>query len=148
MGRINGIRGFVDRNQFTENIFLSSQDTINTLPNTKNTIENYTVQRGNTLSEIANEYGTTVNEIAGLNGIKNPNLIFPGEVLQIDVTRNFDEIISNAYDMNHLIYTIKRGNTLTSISNMFHVSIESIAILNNIRNINLIFAGERLRIDT
>lgn len=50
--------------------------------------------------------------------------------------------------MNHVIYTIKRGNTLTSISNMFHVSIESIAILNDIRNINLIFAGERLRINT
>lgn len=49
--------------------------------------------------------------------------------------------------MNHVIYTIRYGNTLTSIANMFHVSIESIARLNDIRNINLIFAGERLRIN-
>lgn len=147
MGRIGGIRGFVDRNKFTQNIFLNSSDTINTNPNVSNKIEDYTVQRGNTLSQIAYEYGTTVNEIAGLNGIRNPNLIFPGEVLKIDVTRNYNEITSNTYDMNHILYTIKRGNTLTYIANLFHVSIESIAKLNNIRNINLIFAGERLRIN-
>lgn len=146
-GEIRGIRGFVDRNQFSEDIFLSSTSIVDTPENTSNKIETYTVQRGNTLSQIANEYGTTVNEIAGLNGIRNVNLIFPGEVLKIDVTRNFNEITSNSFDMNHVIYTIKYGNTLTSIANMFHVSIESIARLNHIRNINLIYAGERLRIN-
>lgn len=146
-GRISGIRAFVDRNRFTDNIFLTSNESINTPGNTANIIETYTVKRGNTLSEIANEYGTTVTEIAGLNGISNVNLIFTGQVLKIDVTRGFDEITSDAHDMNHIIYTIKRGNTLTSIAHMFHVSIESIAKLNNIMNINLIYAGERLRIN-
>ena len=56
---------------------MSNQDGINTPENTVNRIETYTVKRGNTLSGIAFKYGTTVNEIAGLNGIKNPNLIFP-----------------------------------------------------------------------
>lgn len=79
----------VDRNKFTPDIFLQSSDTINTPENTTNRIETYTVRRGNTLSEIANQYGTTVNEIAGLNGIRNVNLIFPGEVLRIDTTRGF-----------------------------------------------------------
>ena len=76
-GRINGIEARVDRNKFTDNIFLSSSDVINTNPNTSNTLQYYTVQRGNTLSEIALEFGTTVNEIAGLNRIRNVNLIFP-----------------------------------------------------------------------
>jgi len=67
MGRINGIRGFVDRNRFTSDIFLSSKDIIKTNPNTVNQIEDYTVKRGNTLSEIALKFGTTINEIAGLN---------------------------------------------------------------------------------
>lgn len=66
-------------------------------------------------------------------------------MIQLEV---FGEITDTAYDMNHVIYTIKYGNTLTSIAHMFHVSIESIARLNDIRNINLIFAGERLRINT
>ena len=67
----------MDRNKFTKDIFLSNQDGINTPENTVNRIETYTVKRGNTLSGIAFKYGTTVNEIAGLNNIKNPNLIFP-----------------------------------------------------------------------
>ena len=42
----------------------------------------YKVQSGDTLSEIAARYGTTVNELMSLNGISNPNLIYPGEVLE------------------------------------------------------------------
>lgn len=49
--------------------------------------------------------------------------------------------------MNHTIYTIKYGDTLTSIARKFGVTIESIALLNNIQNVNLIYAGERLRIN-
>lgn len=68
-------------------------------------------------------------------------------MLKIDVTREYSDIVSTSYDMNHSLYTVQRGNTLTYISRKFGVSIESIAKLNNIRNINLIYAGERLRIN-
>ncbi len=44
----------------------------------------YVVQPGDYLSEIANTYGTTVAAILALNPqITDPNLIYPGEVLQI-----------------------------------------------------------------
>lgn len=138
----------MDRDKFTEDIFLSSTEHIPTKENTTNQISYYTVKRGNTLDQIAAEYGTTVNEIAGLNGIRNPNLIFTGEVLKIDTTRSLEEITDISYDINHVIYTIKRGNTLTYISRKFDVTINSIVKLNDIRNPNLIFAGERLRINT
>lgn len=147
MGTISGIRTFVDRNKFTENIFLSTTDIINTAPNTVNQIEYYTVRSGNTLSEIALTFGTTINEIAGLNGIRNVNLIYPGEVLKIDVTRNLEEIRGNEYETGHIVYTVKKGNTLTYIAHRFGVSIMSITKLNDIRNPNLIFAGERIRIN-
>lgn len=120
---------------------------ITTPPNNVNKIEYYTVQSGNTLSQIAASFGTTVNEIAGLNGIRNVNLIFIGEVLKIDVTRNLEEIKGHEYETNHLIYTIRRGNTLTYIANKFGVTIQSIVDLNHILNPNLIFTGERLRIN-
>jgi len=145
---VPGIRGFVDRNKFTSDIFLSSSSTVPNRPNTINNITNYTVVRGDTLSEIALEFGTTVHEIAGLNGIRNPNLIFTGEILKIDVTRPLNEIKDVAFDMNHIIYTIKRGDTLTSIAKRFNVTIESIAKLNDIHDINLIYAGDRLRISS
>ncbi len=44
----------------------------------------YTVQSGDTLSGIAARYGTTYQKIAADNGIADPNLIFPGQVLKIN----------------------------------------------------------------
>ena len=45
--------------------------------------ETYTVVRGDTLSEIAVKYNTTVSYLAKLNNIKNVNLIYVGQVLKI-----------------------------------------------------------------
>lgn len=44
----------------------------------------YTVQKGDTLSKIAYRYNTTVQEIVQKNNIKNQNLIYPGQNLNID----------------------------------------------------------------
>lgn len=43
----------------------------------------HTVQRGETLSRIALQYGVSVQQIVQLNNITNPNLIYPGQVLVI-----------------------------------------------------------------
>lgn len=44
----------------------------------------YTVRAGDNLSAIAARYGTTYQALAAKNGISNPNLIYPGQVLKID----------------------------------------------------------------
>ena len=43
----------------------------------------YKVQPGDTLSAIAARFGTTVKELAALNGITNPSLIRVGQVLKL-----------------------------------------------------------------
>lgn len=43
----------------------------------------YTVKSGDTLSAIASKYDTTYQEIAKINGIENPNLIYPGQELRV-----------------------------------------------------------------
>jgi len=43
----------------------------------------YVVRRGDTLYRIALWYGTTYTEIARVNGIANPRLIYPGQQLCI-----------------------------------------------------------------
>ena len=43
----------------------------------------YTVKKGDTLSAIAKQYGTTYQDIAKANGISNPNLITVGQQLKI-----------------------------------------------------------------
>ena len=44
----------------------------------------YTVRAGDTLSGIAARYGTAWQHLQQINGIKNANLIFAGQVLRID----------------------------------------------------------------
>lgn len=51
-------------------------------------IINYTVKKGDTLWAIAKQYlgsGTKYSQIASENNIKNPNLIYPGQVFKITV---------------------------------------------------------------
>jgi GH25 family lysozyme M1 (1,4-beta-N-acetylmuramidase)/LysM repeat protein len=43
----------------------------------------YTVRSGDSLSSIAAQYGTTYQNIARMNGISNPNLIYPGQNLRV-----------------------------------------------------------------
>lgn len=43
----------------------------------------YTVQPGDTLSGIAAAYNTTYQRLAAVNGISNPNLIYPGQQIVI-----------------------------------------------------------------
>lgn len=47
----------------------------------------YEIQRGDTLSKIAKQFGVTVKQLQDANGIKNPNLIIIGNTLKIpDIT--------------------------------------------------------------
>ena len=43
----------------------------------------YIVQSGDTLIGIAQKYGTTVNALASLNGIANPDVIYIGQIIRI-----------------------------------------------------------------
>lgn len=43
----------------------------------------YTVVRGDNLSKIAYRYGTTTKQLVEWNNIKDPNLIYPGQVLRV-----------------------------------------------------------------
>lgn len=43
----------------------------------------HTVKKGDTLSKIALKYNTTVEALVASNGIKNPNMIFVGQILKI-----------------------------------------------------------------
>ena len=146
-GRVNGISGNVDCDQFTSDIFMSSNIVIpdpatSVTTTTENTIV-YTVKRGDTLSQIALRYGTTVNQIVALNNIKNPNLIYPGERFTI-YTNSKGESGQNA--CGKIAYKIRYGDTLSEIALAYNSSVSEIARLNNITNPNLIYAGRTILI--
>ncbi len=81
-------------------------------------VTTYTVQSGDTLSEIAARYGTTVNELISLNGISNPNLIYPGEVLRIPGR------VSESSSSSLTIYKVQSGDTLSEIAQKLRLDME------------------------
>lgn len=140
-GRVAGISGNVDRDKFSEEIFTTALDSSNNNVNdTNKQIINYVVKSGDTLSEIAYRYGTTVSIIAELNGIHNVNLIYTGQNLKIPVKLSD----SQENQTGKIIYTIKRGDTLWGISRRYGVSVQNIVSWNNIKNPNLIYSGNTL----
>ena len=147
-GNVSGIRGNVDRDLYTQDIFLSETSEI---PNTENPNDSintqtifYTVQSGDTLYEIANRYGTTVQELVDINNLSNPNLIYPGQTLRISTNSTVHG--SESRGTGSIVYTVMRGNTLSQISNSYGVTVSHIVEINNIKNPNLIYPGEKLRI--
>lgn len=54
-------------------------------------LKEYVVKSGDTLSKIAKQYGTTVEELVKLNNISNPNLIIVGQVIKIPTSSAYDQ---------------------------------------------------------
>lgn len=146
-GRIAGIRGNVDLDRFTKEIFLSNSgeipEPINPTPEEIQNVIYYTVRRGDTLSKIATIYGVTVGEIVAQNNIANPNLIYPGEVLKITTS---DKTNTEPTSTTTTYYTVKRGDNLYRIARRYGTTINSIVQLNNIVNPNVIYPGQRFLI--
>ncbi len=97
------------------------------------------VRPGDTLGTIASYYGTTVSDLAKLNNIANPNLIYWGTTLCI--SENVPP--PGPYPVT---YTIHYGDTLAYLSWRLGVTIGELALHNGIGNPNLIFAGETITI--
>ncbi|MCI9016725.1 MAG: LysM peptidoglycan-binding domain-containing protein [Clostridia bacterium] len=143
-GIIQGINGYVDKDKFTQEIFLSNNDEIpapdetdnnNEQENETNT-EYYIVKKGDTLGSIANRYNTTVNELVKLNNIENPNLIYVGQKILITA--------SDKPNNDLKIYIVKRGDTLSKIAKKYKTTVNELVRLNNIKNPNLIYIGQKL----
>lgn len=92
----------------------------------------YTVQRGDTLGRIARDNDVSLADLVEANGINNPNLIYPGQVLVIP---------GEEPDVTH---TVVRGDTLARIASAYGSSITALIQANNISNPNLIRIGQSI----
>ncbi len=101
----------------------------------------YTVRAGDTLSVIAVRYGTTAAALAQANGLSNPNLIRPGQVLTIP---NCSGPVQPPQPGGCFTYTVRAGDTLSAIAARYGTSVPAITQANNLSNPNYIRAGQRL----
>lgn len=95
----------------------------------------HVVKEGETVSEIAQRYGKTVEEIVTVNQLSNPNLIYPEQTLVISPSRK-----------NTSYYVVKEGDTLSSIAQQFGISVQKLVGENVISNRDYIVVGQKILI--
>ena len=109
--------------------------------------QSYKVKKGDTLLKIAKNNSVSVKDIKKLNKLKTAR-IKPGQKLilrrgESEEQPKKHEIISAAHTEKEKAkgkteyYTVKRGDTLSSISKKYSISIEEIKENNNLRSIKL-----------
>lgn len=110
----------------------------------------YIVKSGDTIYNIAQTYGISVNELQAINNLKNTSLSV-GQILkipksEIELIPLGAECVGNGYiEPNYITYTVKSGDTLDSIALDYGVSVNSIKTLNNLSN-NKLSVGQILKI--
>ncbi len=99
----------------------------------------HVVRRGETLTQIARRYGTTVHNIMRSNGLWNANRIWAGQRLCVPCGWAPPPCCGS-------VHVVRRGETLYSIARRYGTCVQTLAAVNHLRNPNLIWVGQRLRI--
>ena len=98
------------------------------------TTTTYTVKAGDTLWNIANRFGTTVDAIKSLNNLTSNSLSI-GQILKIPTSSS----------SNTINYTVKAGDSLWAIARTFNTTVNEIKNLNNLTS-DVLSIGQVLRI--
>ena len=105
----------------------------------------HVVRRGENLTRIAQRYGTTVQAIVALNGLKNANFVWVGQRLRIpsggSSTRG-----GGGTSASSTVHVVRRGENLSMLARRYGTSVSALVQANSLRNANYIWVGQRLRI--
>lgn len=120
------------------------------------------VARGETLSQIASRYRVSVASLVELNGLRNSHMIRAGQVLKLPVAAGEAPVMlastapaaalstppaaSSASIPTEGEYVVRRGDSIERIARTLGVDADALLRANAIRNRNLIYAGQRLRV--
>lgn len=99
---------------------------------TAQAFDTYKVKRGDTFSELAKRFGTTVAELQRINGIKDANKIYAGQTLKVPTAPVY--------------HIVKRGDTVYELAVKYGTTIAKIKALNNLKDVNKIYVGQKLRV--
>lgn len=104
----------------------------------------HVVKQKETLYSIAQKYGVSVTDLKQWNNLTN-NVIYIGEKLKIYARNENQPVTSTSvgFKSGQGQYTVKPEDTLFSISQKFHISVERLKVINNLTS-NTIHIGQKL----
>ena len=124
---------------YLNNDLLSIDDTL-LIPLSKSKSNNfipyemYIVSEGDTLWSIAKEYNIEIRDLSRMNSIDEDSYLQLGQQLSIgnkNIHRNMES------KKRTILYSVKQGDNLFKISELFDVSVRSIEEINNFNNATL-----------
>lgn len=119
----------------------------------------YTVKAGESVWSVANKNGITMNQLIEWNNIKN-NFIYPGQQL---IVKNGNSVnthtgsttsaakpntpntsaTTSTSSSGNTMYTVKAGESVWSVANKHHITMDQLIEWNNIKN-NFIYPGQQV----
>lgn len=108
----------------------------------------YTVQAGDTLWEIAQRTGTTVRTLARLNGLRDPDRLYPGQRLRIPKLPTAPEPpvcpMPPTPSPGQTLYEVQPGDTLGDIAFRFGTTVPVLLRLNRLDDPDALTVGQKL----
>ena len=94
-----------------------------------NVYQNYEVQRGDHVDELARNFATTRDALLDANHIRSPYVIRPGQIIKVPVAK---------------AYVARTGDTLAGVAQRFSVSSSELAQLNHVSVRDVLTAGQQI----
>lgn len=110
----------------------------------------YTVKSGDTLNQIAQTHKVELNDLVKFNNLEDKNLIFPGQSIKLNLDSGAETKVEDKEKESAVtegIYTVKSGDTLSTIGETHNVSVDQLKTWNNLSS-DLIFAGQELSVSS
>lgn len=117
---------------------------------------NYTVRRGNTLSQIASRYDVSVKELMSLNQLRSRHRIRVGQILRLPTQSKvsskpvqiaqaeFSKTVSDIPGKG--LYKVRRGDTIGKIAARYGLAEKTLLALNTLPSKHRIYVGQQLRL--
>jgi len=112
----------------------------------------YRVRKGDTVSEIAEAHHVGLSKVLAWNGLGRRSIIRPGQRLTIWLRPSSGEIaphveaapVAASGGQNEITYTVRRGDTVSEISQLYDVPVYKIFQWNNLSQRSTIYPGDKI----
>lgn len=103
----------------------------------------YTVKKGDTLYSIAKRFGLSVEDLKEVNKLKDSKISIGQKIIIPETSKSIESEYKG--EEPFILYEVKEGETLYTISLRYNVSIDLLKNLNHLED-NIILAGQKIKI--